>query len=87
MQRARQVAVVGYGVYEALFEKRGIDPIGKPVRIGGVEYTVIGVIGKRPSPGGFAGAGRLRDHAVHRVPQAVRQREARSAARSAIPRR
>ena len=56
VQRARQVAVVGYGVYEALFEKRGIDPIGKPVRIGGVEYTVIGVVGKRPSPGGFAGA-------------------------------
>jgi putative ABC transport system permease protein len=56
VQRARQVAVVGYGVYEALFEKRGIDPIGKPVRAGGVEYTVIGVVGKRPSPGGFAGA-------------------------------
>jgi putative ABC transport system permease protein len=48
--------VVGYGVYEALFEKRGIDPIGKPVRIAGVEYTIIGVVGKRPSPGGFAGA-------------------------------
>ena len=56
VQRARQVAVVGYGVYEALFEKRGIDPIGKPVRAGGVEYTIIGVVGKRPSPGGFAGA-------------------------------
>ena len=56
VQRTRQVAVVGYGVYEALFEKRGIDPIGKPVRVGGVEYTVIGVVGKRPSPGGFAGA-------------------------------
>ena len=56
VQRARQVVVVGYGVYEALFEKRGIDPIGKPVRVGGVEYTIIGVVGKRPSPGGFAGA-------------------------------
>jgi putative ABC transport system permease protein len=56
VQRTRQVAVVGYGVYEALFEKRGIDPIGKPIRAGGVEYTVIGVVGKRPSPGGFAGA-------------------------------
>jgi putative ABC transport system permease protein len=56
VQRTRQVAVVGYGVYEALFEKRGIDPIGKPVRIAGVEYTIIGVVGKRPSPGGFAGA-------------------------------
>ena len=56
VQRTRQVAVVGYGVYEALFEKRGLDPIGKPVRVGGTEYTIIGVIGKRPSPGGFGGA-------------------------------
>lgn len=56
VQRARQVAVIGYGVYEALFEKRGIDPIGKPVRVGNAEYTVIGVVGKRPSPGGFSGA-------------------------------
>lgn len=53
VQRARRVAVVGYSVYEALFEKRGIDPIGKPVRAGAVEYTIIGVMGKRPSPGGF----------------------------------
>jgi putative ABC transport system permease protein len=56
VQRARAVAVVGYGVYEALFEKRGIDPIGKPVRVGNVEYTILGVVGKRPSPGGFSGA-------------------------------
>jgi putative ABC transport system permease protein len=53
---ARQVAVVGYGVYDALFAKRGIDPIGKPVRLGNVEYEILGVVGKRPSPGGFAGA-------------------------------
>ncbi len=53
VQRARQVAVIGYGPYEALFEKRGIDPIGKPVRVGRNEYTIIGVVGKRPSPGGF----------------------------------
>ena len=56
VQRARQVAVVGYSVYEGLFQKRGIDPIGKRVRIANVEYTVIGVVGKRPSPGGFGGA-------------------------------
>ena len=56
VQRGRQVAVIGYGPYEALFEKRGIDPIGKQLRIGGIEYTVLGVIGKRPSPGGFSGA-------------------------------
>ncbi len=53
VQRARQVAVIGYGPYEALFEKRGIDPIGKPIRVGRNEYTIIGVVGKRPSPGGF----------------------------------
>jgi hypothetical protein len=37
------VAVIGYGPYDALFAKRGIDPIGKTVRIGTVEYTVLGV--------------------------------------------
>jgi putative ABC transport system permease protein len=56
VQRGRRVAVIGYGPYEALFLKRGIDPIGKTVRAGNVEYTVIGVIGKRPAPGGFGGA-------------------------------
>ena len=50
--RARRVAVIGYGPYEALFLSRGIDPIGKPIRIGATEYTVLGVVGKRPSPGG-----------------------------------
>lgn len=56
VQRGRPVAVIGYGPYEALFAARGIDPIGKSVRIGTVEYTVLGVVGKRPSPGGFGGA-------------------------------
>jgi len=56
VQRGRQVAVIGYGPYEALFQKRGIDPIGKKFRIGSIEYTVLGVIGKRPSPGGLPGA-------------------------------
>jgi putative ABC transport system permease protein len=50
----RAVAVIGYGPYEALFEKRGIDPIGKKVRFGAVEYTIVGVIGKRPAAGGFS---------------------------------
>ena len=50
--RGRQLAVIGYGPYEALFLNRGIDPIGKAIRIGAAEYTVLGVIGKRPSPGG-----------------------------------
>ena len=54
VQRARPVAVLGYSAFEALFEKRGIDPVGKAIRIGRIEYTVIGVVGKRPSPGGFS---------------------------------
>jgi putative ABC transport system permease protein len=54
LMRSRAVAVIGFGAYQGLFEKRGIDPIGKPVRIGNVEYTILGVIGPRPSPGGFS---------------------------------
>jgi putative ABC transport system permease protein len=53
VQRGRQVAVLGYGPYEALFLKRGIDPIGKEIRVGSSQYTILGVVGKRPSPGGF----------------------------------
>jgi putative ABC transport system permease protein len=55
--RARNVAVIGYGPYEALFALRGLDPVGKQIRIGGVEYTVLGVVGKRPSPGGAMNLG------------------------------
>lgn len=54
VRRRRRVAVIGYGPYEALFATRGIDPIGKHMRIGGLEYTVIGVVGKRPAAGGFS---------------------------------
>jgi putative ABC transport system permease protein len=50
VQRTRQVAVVGWNVYLALFQNRGIDPIGKQVRIGALEYTIIGVVETRPSP-------------------------------------
>mgnify|MGYP003341316762 FL=1 len=53
VQRARNVAVIGFGVFDAVFAKRGIDPVGKQVRLGSAEYTVLGVVGKRPSPGGF----------------------------------
>jgi putative ABC transport system permease protein len=55
--RARNVTVIGYGPYEALFAQRGLDPIGKQIRVGGVEYTVLGVVGKRPSPGGAMNLG------------------------------
>lgn len=51
VQHRRRVAVLGYGPYEALFEKKGMDPIGKRIRIGPVEYTIVGVIGKRPGLG------------------------------------
>ena len=57
VDRSRAVAVIGYGPYAALFESRGLDPIGKQIRIGAVEYTVIGVLGKRPSPGGAMNLG------------------------------
>jgi putative ABC transport system permease protein len=48
----RQVVVLGNNPWESLFPN--IDPIGKVVRIGGNQFTVIGVLAKRPSPGGFS---------------------------------
>jgi putative ABC transport system permease protein len=54
VERRRNVAVIGFGPYQALFEARNIDPVGKVVRIGAVEYTIVGVIGKRPAAGGFS---------------------------------
>jgi putative ABC transport system permease protein len=53
VQRRKALAVLGYGPYESLFEKKGLDPIGKKVRVGAVEYTVVGVMGKRPGIGGL----------------------------------
>ena len=51
VEHRRQVVVLGRTPYETLFPN--VDPLGKKVRIGLNEYTVIGVLGKRPSPGGF----------------------------------
>ena len=51
VEHRRQVVVLGQNPYQSLFPN--IDPIGKKVRIGANEFTVIGVLGKRPSPGGF----------------------------------
>ncbi|HSL20024.1 MAG TPA: ABC transporter permease [Vicinamibacterales bacterium] len=51
VQRRRQVVVLGQTAYQTLF--KNIDPIDKKVRVGRDEYTVVGVLGKRPSPGGF----------------------------------
>jgi putative ABC transport system permease protein len=44
----RQVVVLGYAPASTLFST--VDPIGKRVRIGANEYTVVGTMGKRPSP-------------------------------------
>ena len=54
VQRSRHLVVLGYGPYEALFQQKGMDPIGKKVRVAAVEYTVVGVIGKRAAAGGFS---------------------------------
>jgi putative ABC transport system permease protein len=51
--RRRNVVVLGDTPYQALFGRSGLDPVGKKVRIGTSEYTVIGVVGKRPAAGGF----------------------------------
>jgi len=51
----RRVAVLGDGPYQALFAEKGLDPIGREIRIGAGRYTVVGVIGPRPSVGGLNG--------------------------------
>jgi putative ABC transport system permease protein len=51
--RRRNVVVLAQTPYEALFGQPGLEAVGKRVRIGAVEYTVIGVVGKRPTAGGF----------------------------------
>jgi putative ABC transport system permease protein len=53
VERRRNVVVLGQTPYQALFAQEGIDPVGKKVRVGAIEYTVIGVTGKRPAAGGF----------------------------------
>jgi putative ABC transport system permease protein len=52
VQRRRNVVVLGQTPFLALFPSE--DPIGKTVRIGLIEYEVVGVMAKRPSPGGFS---------------------------------
>jgi len=54
VQNRRNVIVLGYSPAEALFLTRGIDPIGKEVRVGRDRYTVIGVMDKRPAALGDA---------------------------------
>jgi putative ABC transport system permease protein len=52
VQNRRQVVVLGQTPYQSLFQN--VDPIGKQVRVGTREYTVVGVVGKRPNMGGLA---------------------------------
>jgi putative ABC transport system permease protein len=52
VQHRRQVVVLGQTPYLSLFPN--LDPIGKKVRIGANEFTVIGVLGPRPNMGGLA---------------------------------
>jgi putative ABC transport system permease protein len=49
VSRRRRVVVLGYNSYQALFEAEGLDPLGKRVRIGPYEFTVIGALAQRPT--------------------------------------
>jgi putative ABC transport system permease protein len=49
----RRVAVLGDTPYQALFGAAGTDPINKKIRIGAIEYTVVGVVEKTASLGGL----------------------------------
>jgi putative ABC transport system permease protein len=46
VQRRRNVTVLGAAPAETLFPN--VDPIDKKIRIGAEEFTVVGVLGKRP---------------------------------------
>ena len=52
VEHRRNVVLLGNGPWLSLFPN--VDPIGKKVRISNQEFTVIGTLGKRPSPGGFS---------------------------------
>ncbi|MCC6163130.1 MAG: ABC transporter permease [Acidobacteria bacterium] len=54
VRNRRNVIVLGYSPAESLFLTRGIDPIGKLIRIGRDNYTVVGVMDKRPGALGDA---------------------------------
>ncbi len=51
VRHSRNVVVLGQVPYKAFFENA--DPLGKVVRIGTTNYTVIGVAAPRPSIGGL----------------------------------
>ena len=49
----RRVVVLGNTAYQALFAPSALDPVGKKVRLGAIEYTVIGVFEPSASLSGF----------------------------------
>ena len=51
IERRRNVVVLGQTPYKALFPSS--DPIGKVIRVGDDAFTVVGVVGPRPSMGGL----------------------------------
>ncbi len=53
VQHRRPVVVLGDTPVKALFPH--VDPVGKRVRVGAVQYEVVGYVGKRPSPFGNSG--------------------------------
>jgi putative ABC transport system permease protein len=52
VEHRRPVVLLGNTPWQSLFPN--VDPIGKTVRIGSEPFTVIGVLGPRPSPGNFS---------------------------------
>ncbi len=72
VEHRRTVVLLGNTAWQSLFPN--VDPIGKIVRIGSTSFTVIGVLGPRPSPGGFSDrSGRLCDRSLRHAREAVRQ--------------
>ncbi len=53
VQYRKNVVVLGNTAYQLLFAPRGIDPVGKMVRVGNERFEVVGVFDKRPAAGGF----------------------------------
>jgi putative ABC transport system permease protein len=51
VEHRRRVVVLGDTPYQVLFARSGLDPIGKKIRLGAGDYSVVGVLGKRPSVG------------------------------------
>jgi len=53
VQYRKNVVVLGNTPYQVLFAPRGLDPVGKTVRVGTERFEVVGVFDKRPAAGGF----------------------------------